>query len=195
MSGKNEVKMAITRVQVTWACEFCGKEEITDSKKRGPARWVKPSLTAPLTSANKFVTFDYECLVQEFACDTCFPSLQDHINKSLKTFETQVINHILFLKSIDPNSEVADSEIKELFDKYITNVKREESDEWFDQDLLWQVESNVPIAASRSAQFRKELVNYIGSLAIEGKKFGIHDSEKPLLNALRLTVLEQKAMS
>lgn len=187
--------MAITRVQVTWACEFCGKEEITDSKERAPARWIKPSLTAPLTSANKFVIFNYEYLVQEFACDTCFSSLKDHINKSLKTAETQVINHILSLKNIDPNSEVADSEIKELFDKYITNVISEGRGEPFDQDLLRQVESNVPIAASRSPQFRKELANYVGSLAVEGKKFGVHNSKKPLLNGLRLTVLEQKAMS
>ncbi len=97
----------------------------------------------------------------------------------------------------------ADEEgIKALFANYIDNVKayiRKEKvknkytgqDEAPNEKLMRSVEEKIDIPESRKDDFRREIMNYIGALALEGKAFD-YKSDGRLQKALELKLFEDK---
>jgi serine protein kinase len=97
----------------------------------------------------------------------------------------------------------ADEEgIKGLFSNYIDNVKayvRKEKvknkytgqDEPPNEKLMRSIEEKIDIAESRKDDFRREIMNYIGALALDGKTFD-YKSDARLQKALELKLFEDK---
>ncbi len=97
----------------------------------------------------------------------------------------------------------ADEEaISRLFSNYIDNVKaytqKEKvknrytgQDEEPDERLMRSVEEKIDIPESRKDDFRREIMNYIGAMAIEGKKFDYRSNER-LQKALELKLFEDQ---
>ncbi len=97
----------------------------------------------------------------------------------------------------------ADEEaIARLFGNYIDNVKaytqKEKvknrytgQDEEPDERLMRSIEEKIDIPDSRKDDFRREIMNYIGALAIEGKKFDYKSNER-LQKALELKLFEDQ---
>ena len=97
----------------------------------------------------------------------------------------------------------ADEEgIKALFANYIDNVKafvrREKvknkytgQDEAPNEKLMRSIEEKIDIPESRKDDFRREIMNYIGALALEGKTFD-YKSDGRLQKALELKLFEDK---
>ncbi len=97
----------------------------------------------------------------------------------------------------------ADEEaISKLCSNYIDNVKaytqREKvknkytgQDEEPDERLMRSIEEKIEIPESRKEDFRREIMNYIGALAIEGKTFDYKTNER-LHKALELKLFEDQ---
>ncbi len=97
----------------------------------------------------------------------------------------------------------ADEEaINRLFMNYIDHVKactqRQKvrnkytgQDEEPDERLMRSIEEKIDIPESRKDDFRREIMNYIGALAVEGKKFHYRSNER-LQKALELKLFEDQ---
>jgi serine protein kinase len=97
----------------------------------------------------------------------------------------------------------ADEEaISGLFFNYIDNVKaytqkQKVKDKYTGQDgepderLMRSIEEKIEIPESRKEDFRREIMNYIGALAVEGKKFHYRTNER-LQKALELKLFEDQ---
>jgi serine protein kinase len=92
--------------------------------------------------------------------------------------------------------------ISRLCANYIDNVKaytqKEKvknpytgQDEEPDERLMRSIEEKIDIPESRKDDFRREIMNYIGALAIEGKKFDYRTNER-LHKALELKLFEDQ---
>ena len=92
--------------------------------------------------------------------------------------------------------------IKRLAANYIDNIKAYTQkqkvrnpytgqDEPPDERLMRSIEEKIEIPESRKDDFRREIMNYIGALAIEGKKFS-WDSNDRLRRALELKLFEDQ---
>ena len=92
--------------------------------------------------------------------------------------------------------------ITRLCGNYIDNVKaytqREKvkntytgQDEEPDERLMRSIEEKIDIPESRKDDFRREIMNYIGALAIDGKKFDYKTNER-LHKALELKLFEDQ---
>jgi serine protein kinase len=64
-------------------------------------------------------------------------------------------------------------------------------DEEPDERLMRSIEEKIEIPESRKEDFRREIMNYIGALAIEGKKFNYKMNER-LHKALELKLFEDQ---
>jgi len=64
-------------------------------------------------------------------------------------------------------------------------------DEEPDERLMRSIEEKIDIADSRKDDFRREIMNYIGALAIEGKKFE-YDTNDRLRRALEMKLFEDQ---
>jgi serine protein kinase len=64
-------------------------------------------------------------------------------------------------------------------------------DEEPDERLMRSIEEKIDIAESRKDDFRREIMNYIGALAIEGKKFE-YDTNDRLRRALEMKLFEDQ---
>lgn len=64
-------------------------------------------------------------------------------------------------------------------------------DEEPDEPLMRSIEEKIEIPKSRKDDFRKELMNYIGALAVDGKKFYYYNNER-LQKALELKLFEDR---
>ncbi|MEX1367505.1 MAG: serine protein kinase [Nannocystaceae bacterium] len=95
-----------------------------------------------------------------------------------------------------------DDAIARLCGNYIDNVKaytqREKvknpytgQDEEPDERLMRSIETKIDIPESRKDDFRREIMNYIGALAIEGKQFDFRTNER-LYKALELKLFEDQ---
>jgi serine protein kinase len=60
-----------------------------------------------------------------------------------------------------------------------------------DERLMRAIEEKIDIAASRKDDFRRELMNYIGALALDGRRFNWRMNER-LSRALELKVFEDQ---
>jgi serine protein kinase len=97
----------------------------------------------------------------------------------------------------------ADEEaIARLFANYIDNVKAYVQKEKIrnkytgleeepDERLMRSIEEKIDIPESRKDDFRREIMNYIAALSLEGKKFD-HRSNERLLKALELKLFEDQ---
>ena len=97
----------------------------------------------------------------------------------------------------------ADEEaIKRLASNYIDNVKaytqKEKvknpytgQDEEPDERLMRSIETKIDIPESRKDDFRREIMNYIGALAVEGKSFA-YDTNERLHRALEQKLFEDQ---
>ncbi len=95
-----------------------------------------------------------------------------------------------------------ESAIRRLAGNYIDNVKaytlREKvrnpftgRDEEPDERLMRSIEKKIDIPESRKDDFRREIMNYIGALAIDGKRFEWNSNER-LRKALELKLFEDQ---
>ena len=64
-------------------------------------------------------------------------------------------------------------------------------DEEPDERLMRSIEEKIDIPESRKDDFRREIMNYIGALALEGKKFDYRTNER-LHKALELKLFEDQ---
>lgn len=64
-------------------------------------------------------------------------------------------------------------------------------DEEPDERLMRSVEEKIDIPDSRKDDFRREIMNYIGALALEGRQFDYKTNER-LHKALELKLLKTK---
>jgi serine protein kinase len=60
-----------------------------------------------------------------------------------------------------------------------------------DERLMRSIEEKIDVADNRKDDFRREIMNYIGALAIEGKKFDWHTNDR-LRRALELKLFEDQ---
>ncbi len=92
--------------------------------------------------------------------------------------------------------------IKRLCSNYIENVraytqhekvrnKYTGKDEEPDERLMRSIEEKIDIPESRKDDFRQEIMNYIGALSLDGKKFEYHTNER-LHKALELKLFEDQ---
>jgi len=92
--------------------------------------------------------------------------------------------------------------IKRLFANYVDNVKayvqKEKvknkytgEDEEPNEKLMRSIEEKIDIPESRKDDFRREIMNYIGALALEGKKFEWNSNDR-LAKALELKLFEDQ---
>ncbi|HZZ44755.1 MAG TPA: hypothetical protein VFE58_17595 [Tepidisphaeraceae bacterium] len=92
--------------------------------------------------------------------------------------------------------------IKRLAANYIENVRAYTQhervrnrytgrDEEPDDRLMRSIEEKIDIPESRKDDFRQEIMNYIGALALDGKKFEYHTNQR-LLKALELKLFEDQ---
>lgn len=92
--------------------------------------------------------------------------------------------------------------VAKLCGNYIDNVKaytqRERvknkytgMDEEADERLMRSIEEKIDVAESRKDDFRREIMNYIGALAIDGKQFDYRSNER-LHKALELKLFEDQ---
>src|SRR5437867_3132967 len=64
-------------------------------------------------------------------------------------------------------------------------------DEESDERLMRSLEEKIDIPENRKDDFRREIMNYIGALAVEGKKFDYRTNER-LHKALELKLFEDQ---
>lgn len=65
-----------------------------------------------------------------------------------------------------------DEDIEKLCDRYIADVKASTLNEKVsDERLMRAVEAKLEIPAARVSEFRREVMNYVGALAVDGRKF------------------------
>lgn len=92
--------------------------------------------------------------------------------------------------------------ISKLCSNYIDNVKAYTQkervknkytgqDEEADERLMRSIEEKIDIPETRKEDFRREIMNYIGALAVEGKKFDYRTNER-LHKALELKLFEDQ---
>jgi serine protein kinase len=97
----------------------------------------------------------------------------------------------------------ADEDDRRLCGNYIDNVKaytQKEKvknpytgrDEEPDERLMRSIEEKIDIPESRKDDFRREIMNYIGALAIEGKHVQLQDQRAAAPKALELKLFEDQ---
>lgn len=125
-----------------------------------------------------------------------YESYVEGLNIARQEYEDTVKNDVQKAISVDENA------IQTLCANYIDNVKAftqkekirnkysnrlEEADERF----MRSIEEKIDIPESRKEDFRREIMNYIGALAIEGKTFDYKMNER-LHRALELKLFEDQ---
>ncbi len=120
----------------------------------------------------------------------------DLISVVKREYEDVVKNEVQRAISAD------EGEIAKLAANYVDNVRAHTlkekvknrytgRDEEPDERLMRSIEEKIDIAESRKDDFRREIMNFIGALALEGKKFN-YDTNDRLRRALELKLFEDK---
>ncbi|MBI5510630.1 MAG: serine protein kinase [Deltaproteobacteria bacterium] len=121
---------------------------------------------------------------------------REHIAMVKQEYEDLVKNEVQRAISADEEA------ISKLCANYIDNVKaytvKEKVKNKYtgqfeepDERLMRSIEEKIDIAESRKDDFRREVMNYIGALAVEGKKFDFRTNER-LYKALELKLFEDQ---
>ncbi len=120
----------------------------------------------------------------------------DLISVVKREYEDVVKNEVQRAISAD------EGEIAKLAANYVDNVRAHTlkekvknrytgRDEEPDERLMRSIEEKIDVAESRKDDFRREIMNFIGALALEGKKFN-YDTNDRLRRALELKLFEDK---
>jgi serine protein kinase len=120
----------------------------------------------------------------------------DLISVVKREYEDVVKNEVQRAISAD------EGEIAKLSANYVDNVRAHTlkekvknrytgRDEEPDERLMRSIEEKIEVAESRKDDFRREIMNFIGALALEGKKF-TYDTNDRLRRALELKLFEDK---
>jgi serine protein kinase len=120
----------------------------------------------------------------------------DLISVVKREYEDVVKNEVQRAISAD------EGEIAKLAANYVDNVRAHTlkekvknrytgRDEEPDERLMRSIEEKIDVPESRKDDFRREIMNYIGALALEGKKF-TYDTNDRLRRALELKLFEDK---
>ncbi len=120
----------------------------------------------------------------------------DLISVVKREYEDVVKNEVQRAISAD------EGEIAKLAANYVDNVRAHTlkekvknrytgRDEEPDERLMRSIEEKIEVAESRKDDFRREIMNFIGALALEGKKF-TYDTNDRLRRALELKLFEDK---
>ncbi len=118
------------------------------------------------------------------------------LNEVRREYEDMVKNEVQRAIAAD------EAAIQRLCANYVDNVKaytqKEKvrnpytgQDEEPDERLMRSIEEKIDIPESRKDDFRREIMNYIGALALEGKKFDYRTNER-LHKALELKLFEDQ---
>ncbi len=121
---------------------------------------------------------------------------KDHLAVCRAEYEDIVKNDVMKAISVD------ESAIQTLCGNYIDNVKAYTQKEKIrnkysnkledaDERFMRSIEGKIDIPESRKDDFRREIMNYIGALAIEGKQFDYKTNER-LHRALELKLFEDQ---
>lgn len=121
---------------------------------------------------------------------------QDIIGQVKREYEEIVKNEVQRAISADEDA------IAKLAANYIDNIKaftlKEKvknrytgQDEEPDERLMRSIEEKIEIAENRKDDFRREIMNFIGALAVEGKKFAWNTNDR-LRRALELKLFEDQ---
>ena len=121
---------------------------------------------------------------------------REHLAEVKREYEDIVKHEVQRAISAD------ESAIDKLCGNYIDNVKayiqKEKvrnqytgADEAPDERMMRSIEEKIDIADSRKDDFRREIMNYIGALALEGKSFDFRTNER-LHKALELKLFEDQ---
>ena len=116
-------------------------------------------------------------IVRQEYTDIVKNDVQKAISLDEKAIETLCSNYIDNVKAYTQKEKVRN--------KY--TGKLEDSDERF----MREIEEKIDVAASRKDDFRREIMNYIGALAIEGRQFDYKMNER-LHSALELKLFEDQ---
>src|SRR5438128_213622 len=81
--------------------------------------------------------------------------------------------------------------IQDKISNALVNEKYTGQDEDPDERLMRSIEEKIDIPESRKDDFRREIMNYIGALAIEGRQFNYRTNER-LYKALELKLFEDR---
>ena len=131
-----------------------------------------------------------------FADETRRKAYSDLIGVVKSEYEEIVKNEVQRAISADEGA------ISRLCANYIDNVRAHAlkekvknkytgKDEAPDERLMRSIEEKIDIPENRKDDFRREIMNYIGALAIEGKKFG-YDTNDRLRRALEMKLFEDQ---
>ncbi|MDC1175250.1 serine protein kinase, partial [Bacteriovoracaceae bacterium] len=121
---------------------------------------------------------------------------KDHLAMTRQEYEDTVKNDVQKAISVDETA------IQTLCANYIDNVKAYTQKEKIrnkysnrledaDERFMRSIEEKIDIPESRKEDFRREIMNYIGALAIEGKQFDYKMNER-LHRALELKLFEDQ---
>ena len=130
------------------------------------------------------------------ASDDVKTRYKELLNEVKKEFESIAKNEVQRAISADKDA------LDRLCGNYIDNVKAYTQKEKVrnkytgqyaeaDERLMRSIEEKIDIPESRKDDFRREIMNYIGALALEGKKFEYRTNER-LHKALELKLFEDQ---
>ena len=182
------------------------KEAVREGLEGISPRYIQDKISNALVkyghtgSLNPFMVFnELESGLKNHALISS-PEQMEHFKESLalvrQEYEDIVKNDVMKAISVDETA------IQTLCANYIDNVKAytqkekvrnkysnqlEEADERF----MRSIEEKIDIPESRKDDFRREIMNYIGALAIEGKQFDYKMNER-LHRALELKLFEDQ---
>src|SRR6476620_4667573 len=132
--------------------------------------------------------------------------VQDKISNALVNEAGEgTINPFMVLNELDKglrhHSLITNDEQRKRYQEIIGLVKREYEeivknrytgqDEDPDERLMRSIEEKIDIAENRKDDFRREIMNFIGALAVEGKKFQWSTNDR-LRRALELKLFEDQ---
>ncbi|MBI4245453.1 MAG: serine protein kinase [Planctomycetes bacterium] len=169
-------------------------------------RYIQDKLSNALVKIEENGCINVFMLLNELESGLDHHSLvtSDEQKRSFKELLAEVkVEYENIVKNEVQRAICADEEaITRLFTNYVEHVKAYTTnrkiknkltgeDEEPDERLMRSIEEKMDIPDSRKDDFRRELMNYIGALAVEGKKFDYKSNER-LQRALELKLFEDQ---
>jgi serine protein kinase len=169
-------------------------------------RYVQDKISNALVSEKSMTSINPFMVINELESGIRHHSLisSDELRKRYKELLAVVKEEYEDIVKNEVQRAIAADEdaLKRLCGNYIDNVKaytqRERvknkftgADEEPDERLMRAIEEKIDIPESRKDDFRREIMNYIGALALEGKTFNYKSNER-LQKALELKLFEDQ---
>lgn len=182
------------------------KEAVREGLEGISARYIQDKISNALVSDKAQTSINPFLVLNELEAGLKSNSLitkedekkryRDLIGMVKQEYEDVVKNEVQRAISADEEA------VSKLCANYIDNIKaytqKEKvknkytgQDEEPDERLMRSIEEKIDIPESRKDDFRREIMNYIGALAVEGKKFDFRTNER-LHKALELKLFEDQ---